>query len=139
MSTKAYTESWRTGPEDTNFYTRLYIAPDPLAILVFVHGAAEHCGRYTEMHSKLAQEHRIAVFGFDLRGYGRTAADEEHKSPNSTYGKTWWPEQLDDLEWAILEARKELGDALPLFTMGTSMVRRSLLDSHAMSADHKRT
>ncbi|KAJ7209285.1 Alpha/Beta hydrolase protein [Mycena pura] len=120
MSSPAYTESWRTGPEGTEFYTRLYKAPDPLAILVFVHGAAEHCGRYTEMHTKLAAEHRISVFAFDLRGFGRTAADTEHKSPDSAYGRTWWPEQLDDLEWAILEANQELGEALPLFTMGTS-------------------
>ncbi|KAJ7705599.1 lysophospholipase [Mycena rosella] len=118
---KSYTESWRTGPEDTNFYVRLYTAAQPLAILVFVHGAAEHCGRYTEMHSTLAQEHHISVFSFDLRGYGLTAADKTHKSPNSAYGKTWWPEQLDDLEWAINEAHKELGETLPVFTMGTSM------------------
>lgn len=51
-------------------------------------------------------------------GYGLTAADKTHKSPHSSYGKTWWPEQLDGLEWAIEEARKDFGHTLPLFTMG---------------------
>ncbi|KAJ7854285.1 Alpha/Beta hydrolase protein [Mycena olivaceomarginata] len=103
MSTKLYTESWRTGPQDTNFYVQVYTAAEPLAVLVFCHGAAEHCARYTEIHSAVSQDHRIPVFSFDMRGYGLTAADKTHKSPHSSYGKTWWPEQLDDLEWVIEE------------------------------------
>ncbi|KAF7316057.1 Hydrolase-4 domain-containing protein [Mycena indigotica] len=78
-----FTESWRLGPADTNFYVRVYEASDARAILVFVHGAAEHCGRYTDMHTALARDHGILVFAYDLRGYGRTAKDGTHKSPAS--------------------------------------------------------
>ncbi|KAJ7149966.1 lysophospholipase [Mycena filopes] len=116
-----FSEGWRIGPKETNFYVRVYAADDAVAAVVFVHGAAEHCGRYTEMHSALAREHRISVFAFDLRGYGRTALDVEHKSAESAYGKTWLPQQLEDLEWAIEEAGKEFGGGLPLFVMGNSM------------------
>ncbi|KAJ7053751.1 hypothetical protein C8F01DRAFT_1260378 [Mycena amicta] len=116
-----FIESWRLGPDNTNFYVRLYEAPSPSAVLVFVHGAAEHCGRYTEMHSTLAREHNISVFAYDLRGYGRTADDPTHKSASSQYGRTWSGAQMDDLEWAIQETHRECGD-LPLFIMGCSFV-----------------
>lgn len=73
------------------------------------------------MHTALARDHHISVFAFDLRGYGKTAMDETHKSAESAYGKTYWIEQLGDLEWAIQEAHAEFSD-LPIFTMGASMV-----------------
>lgn len=116
-----YTEAWLPGPNDTNFYSRTYNAANPSAVLVFVHGAAEHAGRFTDLHTSLSSENGISVFVFDLRGFGKTALDKEHKSKSAAYGKTDWKSQLDDLEWAIEHAHTEF-EGLPVFLMGTSMV-----------------
>lgn len=121
MPTLAYKEEWASGPHDTNFYTRIYTSAHPKALLVFVHGAAEHAGRYTEMHTVLAREHDIAIFMFDQRGFGRTALDIDHKSADAGYGKTNRGYQMNDLEWAIEHARTKVQN-VPVFLMGTSMV-----------------
>ncbi|KAF7333964.1 Hydrolase-4 domain-containing protein [Mycena sanguinolenta] len=114
-----YTEAWLTGPQNTRFYTRTYKADTPTAVLVFLHGAAEHAGRYTDMHTSLASQ-GISVFMFDQRGFGKTALDKEHRSKDSAYGKTDAQCQLDDMEWAIEHVQLEFG-GLPIFVMGASM------------------
>ncbi|KAJ7098457.1 Alpha/Beta hydrolase protein [Mycena crocata] len=119
-SLNGFQEAWLPGPYGTNFYTRRFIPSTPIAVLVFLHGAAEHCGRYTPMHTLLSGEHNIAVFAFDQRGYGQTALHPKHRSGTSEYGKTDWSSQMDDAEWALKHARAELPD-LPLFLMGASM------------------
>ncbi|KAH9930879.1 Alpha/Beta hydrolase protein [Fomitopsis serialis] len=115
----AYTETWVAGPHSTNFYTRTYEATSPIYVLVAVHGAAEHSGRYTRAHSSFA-ERGITVFSYDQRGYGRTALDAEHKSGNSTYGKTCWANQLEDLDWAVQYVHQRY-TKLPIFLVGSSM------------------
>ncbi|KAF8220578.1 alpha/beta-hydrolase [Tricholoma matsutake] len=117
-----YTEAWLPGPQTTQFYTRTYNTTkgDAKAVIVFIHGFAEHVGRYTHFHLPLA-EHGIAVFAFDLRGFGKTALDTEgHKSKDSTYGKTSWLEQMADIEWALGHA-KEAFPRVPVFLAGHSM------------------
>ena len=47
---------------------------EPAAVLVVVHGVVEHCGRYAEMAQAL-NRHGVAVYGFDLRGHGRSEGD----------------------------------------------------------------
>ncbi len=125
MSNETYTESWLVGPKSTKFYTRTYLPPSqqtPIAAVVFVHGYAEHIGRYTHFHPVFAAR-RIAVFTYDQRGYGLTAQDTKgNKSKGSAYGKTSWKEQMEDVAWAIEHAR-ETFKGVPLFLMGHSMVR----------------
>lgn len=124
MSSNTYTESWLTGPQSTKFYTRTYApASSPRAVIVFIHGFAEHIGRYTHFHPLFA-ERGIAIFTFDQRGFGRTAQDVEEKSKNSAYGKTSWQDQMGDIAWALAHAKKEF-PGLPVFLMGHSMVSRS--------------
>ncbi|KAJ7435261.1 Alpha/Beta hydrolase protein [Mycena latifolia] len=115
-----YTEAWLAGPYGTNFYTRTFKAVGPTAVFVYVHGAAEHCGRYTAMHKELSSVHGITVFAFDLRGFGQTALHPTHRSATSAYGKTDWEQQLDDVEWALKHVREEFPE-LPVFLMGFSM------------------
>lgn len=43
----------------------------PAAVIILVHGFAEHCGRY-ELHAKRFCEQRFAVEALDLRGHGRS-------------------------------------------------------------------
>jgi len=121
MSSLPYTETWLVGPQQTNFYTRLYLASPAKAVIVFLHGFAEHVGRYTHFHPKLA-ERGITVFTFDQRGFGNTGLNVEKRSKGSQYGKTGWTDQMADIDWAITHASKEF-PGLPVFLMGQSMVR----------------
>ncbi|KAI0629458.1 lysophospholipase [Trametes polyzona] len=114
-----YTEAWLPGHDNTNFYTRTYAAPSPRAVLLFVHGFAEHVGRYQWAHGEYAGR-GITVFAYDQRGFGRTALDNANKSKHSAYGKTSWPEQLQDIEWWIKHLKAQYPD-LPLFLKGHSM------------------
>lgn len=113
------------GPQSTMFYTRTYLPPSqqtPKAAIVFVHGFAEHIGRYAHYHPVFAAR-GIAIFTYDQRGYGLTAQDTKgNKSKGSAYGKTSWKEQMEDIAWAI-EHTKETFKGVPLFLMGHSMVR----------------
>lgn len=120
MSESEYTETWISGPQSTQFYTRTYPSPSPKAVVVFVHGFAEHVGRYTRIHPRFAQN-GITLFTYDQRGFGKTAMDEEHKSKSSAYGKTNGKDQLEDIEWAVGYVKKEYPE-LPVFLMGHSMV-----------------
>ena len=124
MSNLPYSEAWLAGPSSTQFYTRTY-TPVPLestkAAIVFVHGFAEHVGRYTHFHPLLAAR-GIAVFTYDQRGFGLTAQDTKgHKSKSSEYGKTCWKDQMSDIEWAVEHTRKSF-QGKPVFLMGHSMV-----------------
>ncbi|KAG6879131.1 hypothetical protein C0992_004948 [Termitomyces sp. T32_za158] len=120
-SSAVYSELWLSGPKATKFYTRTYTPNStPRAALVFLHGFAEHVGRYTHFHPLLSQ-HEIAVFAFDQRGFGKTALDTEgNKSKDSAYGKTSWSEQMMDISWAVEHARKTFS-GVPTFLMGHSM------------------
>lgn len=120
MTSAVFEESWVTGPAGTNFYTRTYKADQPKALLVFVHGFAEHVGRYDHAHVKYPQK-GITVFTYDARGFGKTALDAANRSKSSSYGRTSWKEQFGDIEWAIGHARNEV-PGVPTFLMGHSMV-----------------
>ncbi|PBK82782.1 lysophospholipase [Armillaria gallica] len=113
------TESWIQGPHSTNFFTRYFKADSPTAVIVFVHGFGEHCSRYTELHSQFA-ERGVSVFTYDQRGFGRTALDKEHKSKDSSYARTNWVNEMEDVAWAIQHVQKEL-PGVPVFLMGQSM------------------
>ncbi|KAF7362334.1 Hydrolase-4 domain-containing protein [Mycena venus] len=121
MTSDAYTEAWLVGPQSTKFYTRTYLAPpsESKAVLVFIHGFAEHVGRYTEAHPQFAAR-GINVFTFDERGFGNTALDAKNKSKSSAYGKTSGADQMVDIQWALDHAKKEF-PGLPVFLSGHSM------------------
>ena len=127
MSAAAYTEAWLSGPQQTRFYTRTYKPEQvqPNAVVVFVHGFVEHIGRYEHVFPAWSAR-RIGVFAFDQRGFGRTALDEENKSSDSTYAKTSWKEQLEDIEWAVNHAKQEFGGA-PIFLYGHSTVGQACI------------
>ncbi|KAG9312173.1 alpha beta-hydrolase [Chiua virens] len=120
MSDSHYTESWLTGPQNTHFYTRTYLPSSPSkAVIVFVHGFAEHIARYDHIFPTWSSR-GIAVFAYDQRGFGRTAMDKEHKSKDSAWGKTSQKEQLEDVAWAVGHAKQTFAGA-PVFLYGHSM------------------
>lgn len=123
MTERSYTEAWLEGPKCTQFYTRTYAASEPRAVIVALHGFIEHVARFEHVHSAFAA-HGFTVFTYDQRGFGRTASDKAHKSKDSSYGKTSWPDQLADIEWAVRHAKERYGgNGQPLFLTGQSMVR----------------
>ena len=136
-----FEEEWVTGPQSTDFYTRLWPAHAPKALLVFVHGFAEHIGRSAAAASAVRRPtslkpHRryehvfpawvqrgFSVFAFDQRGFGLTAmGDRAHVSKESKYGKTSWDAQFRDIEWWLKYVRDQF-PGVPVFLMGHSMVR----------------
>ncbi|KAI0338376.1 alpha/beta-hydrolase [Trametopsis cervina] len=119
-SKAAFEEKWLADDDGHNFAVRVYAAPaaSAKAVLLFVHGFAEHVGRYAHVHPQFVQR-GITVVAFDLRGYGRTALDTEHKSKDSAYGKTNWKAQMRDIEFFGRYIAKEY-PGLPIFLMGQS-------------------
>lgn len=118
-------EKWLAGPRDTQFYTRTYIPSlgPPRAVLAFVHGFQEHIARYSHFHPQLA-DRGIAVWAFDQAGFGRTALDKEKRSKKSSWGRTGWSDQMQDVDWAVRTASKDF-PGVPVFLMGHSMVRNA--------------
>ncbi len=128
MTSPVFTEAWLDGADGHRFYSRTYPAsPTPKAVLIFVHGFADHVGRYEQFHPRCARR-GITVFAYDMRGFGRTALDEEHRSPDEAYGKTDRSVELRDLEWWVQHVRRTYSD-VPIFVMGHSAVSPDILQS----------
>ena len=90
---------------------RAWLPPDFCAVIVVVHGIAEHSGRYAFLAQR-ANAQGIGVVSADLRGHGR--------SP----GERSYVERFDDylLDVDVLMAKAaELAAGRPLFLMGHSM------------------
>lgn len=120
MSSTSFTESYLPGPQGTVFYTRKYTPQSATrAVLVFVHGFNEHIARFAHVHPLFA-ERGIALFAFDQRGFGQTVFHKDNGA-GKKYAQTSWKQQLEDIEWAIKEARQGY-ENLPVFLMGHSMV-----------------
>jgi acylglycerol lipase len=118
-----FTDAWVEGPTSTRFYSRTYDTATPAkAHIVFVHGFAEHVGRYEQTFPVYASN-GISVFAYDQRGFGRTACDIANKSPKSSWGVTSWKQQQEVIAFFILRERERLGPQLPIVLMGHSMVR----------------
>lgn len=88
-------------------------SPDeaPRAALVIIHGFGEHCGRYTYLVDELAPR-GFAVYGFDQRGYGRSAGKRGAIKS--------WGEYRADVA-IFLDFVRERQPGPPLFLMGHSM------------------
>jgi alpha-beta hydrolase superfamily lysophospholipase len=59
------------------FYQRWYPEADPRAVLVVVHGLAEHSGRYQHV-AEYFVERGYAVYALDHRGHGRSEGERAH-------------------------------------------------------------
>ncbi|RPD79331.1 alpha/beta-hydrolase [Lentinus tigrinus ALCF2SS1-7] len=88
--TPTFSEAWLDGADGHHFYTRTYAAtlPNPKAVLIFVHGFADHISRYETIHPRFAKR-GVTVFAYDMRGFGRTALDEEYRSPDEADLERW--------------------------------------------------
>ena len=97
------------------FYRRW--APDGAvrAVVLIVHGASEHSGRYERFAAVLGHE-GYAVFAPDLRGHGRTAAS----TGTGRLGERGMDGVLHDLDTLADLARAEF-PSLPIVLFGHSM------------------
>ncbi|KAJ8486787.1 hypothetical protein ONZ51_g4623 [Trametes cubensis] len=137
-SPSTYTEAWLNGPNSHPFYTRTYLpgpssSPDPSssspntsitaappkAVLLFVHGYNDHIARHADTHAAFAQR-GLAVFAYDMRGFGRTALDEAHRGAEEGFGRTNRVLELEDLEWWVRHVARVCARGAPIFLMGYS-------------------
>ncbi|PQJ33778.1 lysophospholipase [Salinibacter sp. 10B] len=81
------------------------------AVIVLVHGYAEHCGRYGHVAQALVNE-GASVFAYDQRGYGRSEGRRAYVASFENY--------LDDLALVLTHVRTTQPN-LPLFLFGHSM------------------
>lgn len=93
-----YCQSWR--PEKV-----------PRATLIIIHGFGEHSGRYTNVVSQFIPQ-GYAIYGFDLRGHGRSPGQRGHINS--------WDEYREDVKTFLqLISKKE--PTRPVFLWGHSM------------------
>lgn len=86
-------------------------APAPKASVVFVHGLGEHIERYDAAFNAFAAR-GYSCFGFDQRGFGRSAGERGHVGAFFDY--------VDDLA-AFIAAIVTPASAKPVFLFGHSM------------------
>ncbi len=100
------------GQKDLNLYYQSWLpAQGPKAILLVVHGFAEHSGRYMNVVNYFVPK-GYAVYGLDHRGHGRSEGLRGYVERFSYY--------LDDLKTFFDIVRGEHGNA-KVFIVGHSM------------------
>jgi alpha-beta hydrolase superfamily lysophospholipase len=108
-----------TGRNNYNLYRQAWL-PDgiPLAVLIVIHGIAEHSGRYSNLVNYFVPK-GYAVYSFDLRGHGKSDGIRSHVERFSYY--------LDDLKTFCDKVRDENKTA-KIFLVGHSMGSTIALD-----------
>jgi acylglycerol lipase len=114
-----HTEGKFTGRNNLNLYYQSWL-PDgvPLAVLIVIHGIAEHSGRYANIVNYFVPK-GYAVYSFDLRGHGKSDGIRSHVERFSYY--------LDDLKTFCDKVRDENKTA-KIFLVGHSMGSTIALD-----------
>jgi alpha-beta hydrolase superfamily lysophospholipase len=88
---------------------------DPRGVVVIVHGASEHSGRYARVAGVLRGQ-GYAVYALDLRGHGHTA----ESTGRGRIGSSGMAGVLADVDALVRRARAEVGD-VPIVLFGHSM------------------
>jgi alpha-beta hydrolase superfamily lysophospholipase len=119
-------EEYVTSADGLRLYTQRWL-PEGMptrANLVIVHGVGEHSGRYANLVDYLVPR-GIAVWGFDLRGHGRSDGQRGHINS--------WEEYRQDVRRALdLTAARD--GAAPCFLLGHSLGALIVLDYVARDA-----
>jgi len=102
---------------DYHLHLHSWIPADTKAVMILVHGMAEHGARYEKFAKQLNAE-GVAVYAPDLRGHGQTAktvADLGYKEDGDFFGKT-----IGDLR-TLHDRLIEKYPNKPIFIFGHSM------------------
>ena len=107
-----HVESRFTGCKGLNLYYQCWLPQaDPKAILLVVHGWAEHSGRYINLVNHFVPK-GYAIFALDQRGHGKSEGVRGYVERFSDY--------LDDLKTFIQIVKNEYADKY-IFLVGHSM------------------
>ncbi len=121
----------RRGYFDSADGLRLYGEHDPVesprARILLVHGFAEHCGRYREMHARLGAA-GFSCHRFDLRGHGNSAGRRGH-----IYA---FDEYLKDLDAFVAQVDAIEPNDAPRILLAHS--NGGLISAHALMRDGSR-
>ena len=112
MKSSEWTSPAHSG--EGEIFSRLWAHEEPRAVLLLVHGMAEHSARYADFGSFLA-ENGFAVFMNDHAGHGRSAVVQGHFAD-----RDGWEHVLADLHRLEADARAKY-PGLPVFIFGHSM------------------
>jgi alpha-beta hydrolase superfamily lysophospholipase len=100
------------GYQDLSLYWQSWLPNEaPRAILLVVHGLAEHCGRYMNLVNYFVPR-GYAVYGFDQRGHGKSEGLRGYVERFSDY--------IDDLE-SFCDFVRRRHDSTSIFLVGHSM------------------
>lgn len=110
MSTEHLAFELRTA-DGVNLAGQAWLPPGCCAMIVVVHGIAEHSGRYAFIAER-ANRQGIGVVSVDLRGHGRSPGERSYVERFDDY--------LLDVD-ALLVKAQQLAPGCPLFLMGHSM------------------
>ena len=107
-----HTEGKFTGRNNFNLYCQSWL-PDgkPNAVLIIVHGIAEHSGRYANVVNYFVPK-GYAVYSFDLRGHGKSDGTRSYVEHFSYY--------LDDLK-TYFDMVSQQNPNAKIFLLGHSM------------------
>jgi alpha-beta hydrolase superfamily lysophospholipase len=97
--------------DGVDIFCKKDIPDNPRAVIVIVHGFAEHLARYGNFVQKL-NDAQIACFRFDNRGHGRSGGIMLHVESYNEY--------INDADLIVQKAKSEFLE-LPLFMFGHSM------------------
>ncbi len=101
-----------SGVNETKLYYQSWYPPGrPQAVVALVHGFGEHSSRYAHVANELVRRN-MAVYGFDLRGHGRSDGQKGHIDAFAEF-------RGDVAAYLKMIAQKEPN--CPLFLLGHSM------------------
>lgn len=101
-------------------------APNPKGIVMIIHGAGEHCGRYDHFASFL-NEHGFHVIGNDHLGHGKNAVDDDAIYFSSSIGFHKVYEGVKTLRDYIQEHYPKLPVIMFAHSMGSFIGRYAML------------
>lgn len=104
-------EKMVAAPHEMELFHIKDMPDNPKAIIVLVHGLAEHCGRYDYVVQKL-NEFGYGVYRFDNRGHGRSGGKRGYLDDFHLF--------IDDADLFVDRAKSE-NPGLPVFMLGHSM------------------
>lgn len=103
------------------YYKEWSCASTPKAVILIVHGMAEHISRYSDFANFL-NKGEIDVLGMDLRAHGQTGSE---MNSLGHFANDDWNNILKDIEYLLNikkdEYHKKYGKNIPFFILGHSM------------------
>jgi acylglycerol lipase len=111
-----HTEGKFTGRNNYSLYRQAWL-PDgiPVAVLIVVHGIAEHSGRYANLVNYFAPK-GYAIYSFDLRGHGKSDGKRSYVERFSYY-----PDDLKTFCDKVSEENKNMKTFLVGHSMGSTI------------------